>query len=243
MEPAIKTNRKQLLAALGVAFLTLLAIAWWWRAAEDRRREEEIVTAQGIARVLSATFSNQSALKVGEVSGALDVKSVDPGTFRVFSSSQTVKLPYTVDYSIDLSRLSLGDYRWNGESRTLFVELPDVVPGNPNIDESRRLVIDTDGLFVSRRASANLSRRAAVLATGAAAKEAQKPEHMAKARDNARRTVDSLLAGPLRVAGLGDVKVVARFAQDGTGDPSYLDASRPVNEVLADAKAKREAGE
>ena len=46
-------------------------------------------------------------------------------------------------------------------------------------------------------------------------------------------------AMPLKAAGIGDAKVVARFASEETkGDPSYIDHSRSYNEVLEDARTR-----
>lgn len=221
------------LAVAAVVLVAVLVAAWSYKAAEERRRAEEIVTAQGLATVIDATFAKANALKVGEISGTLDVTSVDPGRFRIFSSSQKVVLPYSVDYSIDLSRLTTSDLRWDAERRTLTVEVPDVATGKPNVDEARRRLVDTDGLYVSRRASENLSRRAAVLAAGAAAREAAKPEHLGKARANARNAIANLLQAPLNVAGYGDVTVEVRFPQDAVRDGERWDVSPSIEDVLA----------
>jgi hypothetical protein len=200
---------------------------------EQRREAEDLARAQGLVRVLSATFSKQSALKVGEVSGVFDVTSVDPGAIRLLRSAQKVKLPYSIDYTVDLTKLSPRDYRWDAATRTLQVEAPAPVIGRPNIDEAHRETVATSGLFVTRGAADNLSRRAAVMANGAAVKEAQKPEHLAKARDNARAAIASMLETPLDVAGLGDVKVVVRFPEDGVRDGERWDVSPSIEEVLA----------
>ena len=200
---------------------------------EQRRQAEELAQAQGLVKVLSATFSNQSALKVGEVTGMFDVTSVDPGAIGLLRSAQKVKLPYSIDYTVDLSKLTPRDYRWDAATRTLQVEAPAPVIGRPNIDEARRETVATSGLWVTRRASDNLSRRAAVMANAAAVQEAGKPEHLNKARDNARRAISDLLAAPLDVAGLGDVKVVVRFPEDGVRDGERWDVSPSIEEVLA----------
>jgi hypothetical protein len=44
---------------------------------------------------------------------------------------------------------------------------------------------------------------------------------------------------PLKAAGIGDAKVVARFAsEDAAEDPSYIDRSRSYNEVLEEARTR-----
>ncbi|QIL02365.1 DUF4230 domain-containing protein [Sphingomonas sinipercae] len=216
-----------------IIIIGILLTIFFADRAERRREREELAQAQGVARVISATFSRQNALKVGEVSGMFDVTTVDPGALSILRSSQKVKLPYSIDYSVNLAGLDADDYRWDAERKTLLVEAPPVTVGRPNIDESRRQTLATSGLFVTRGAADNLSRRAAGLANQAAVKEANKPEHLAKARDNARQAIAATLQTPLEVAGLGDVKVVVRFPTDGYRDKERWDVSPSMAEVLA----------
>ena len=216
-----------------IIIIAILIAIFFAHRAEEKRQQEDLAQAQGIARVLSATFSRQNALKVGEVSGTFDVTSVDPGMIRILKSSQKVTLPFSIDYSVDLSGLDASDYRWDAEHRRLLVEAPAIKVGDPNVDESRRSTIATSGIFVTREAADNLSRRAAGLANRAAVKEANKPEHLAKARENARASIASLLETPLEVAGLGNVEVVVRFPGEGTRNTERWDTSPSIAEVLA----------
>jgi hypothetical protein len=216
-----------------IIIIAILIAIFFAHRAEEKRQQEDLAQAQGIARVLSATFSRQNALKVGEVSGKFDVTSVDPGMIRILKSSQKVTLPFSIDYSVDLSGLDASDYRWDAEHRRLLVEAPAIKVGDPNVDESRRSTIATSGIFVTREAADNLSRRAAGLANRAAVKEANKPEHLAKARENARASIASLLETPLEVAGLGNVEVVVRFPGEGTRNTERWDTSPSIAEVLA----------
>ena len=213
--------------------LAILVAIFLAHRAEERRQEEELAQAQGIARVVSATFSRQNALKVGEISGTFDVTSVDPGMVSFLRSAQKVTLPYSIDYTVDLSSLDAGDYKWDADRRRLLVEAPPIAVGKPNIDESRRKTIATSGLFVTREAADNLSRRAASLANGAAVKEANRPEQRAKARENARQAIAATLKTPLEVAGLGDVEVEVRFADEGRRSDEQWDVSPSIAEVLA----------
>ena len=66
---------------------------------------------------------------------------------------------------------------------------------------------------------------------------------MRLARDAARSAIERSFAMPLKAAGIGDARVVARFAaEEGNEDPSYIDKSRSYNEVLAE-RAKARGGE
>ena len=231
--PAI--DRRLILGLLAAALLMLGYLYWQRRAA----MQEEYQTSLGLARVLSATFEATDKLEVGRVDGALDVTTVDPGLFRFLRSAQKATLPYSVAYQLDLSQLDTNDYRWDAKKRILRVTIPDVAPTAPNIDETKRRTLATDGMFVTREAFDNLNRRAALLATRAAATEAKKPVHLNAARANARKSVAKLLETPLSVAGLGDVTVEVAFPFDGVARSEQWDVSPSIAEVLA----RREAGQ
>jgi len=227
-------NRRWLVAVLLV--LGVVAALLIYR--REQQRQEEYQTSLGLARVLSATFEKQSKLNVGEVKGALDVTTVDPGMFRFLRSAQKVTLPYSIGYQLDLSGLDASDYRWDARRRALQVTIPDVVPTKPNIDETQRRTLATAGVFVTREAYDNLNRRAAVLATRTANAEAKKPEHLNAARANARKAVAQLLEAPLSVAGLGDVQVEVAFPFDGVRASEQWDVSPSIAEVLAEHAAR-----
>lgn len=216
-----------------LAALAVLVALFAWNRVQERQRAEELAEAQGLVKVLSATFSKQNALKVGVVEGAFDVTSVDPGQFPILRSAQKVKLPYSIDYTVDLSNMTADQYRWDKDSRTLVVEAPDVTVGRPNVDEARRQTLATQGIFVTREAADNLSRRAAVQANRAATSEALKPIHINRARDNARQAIAAMLETPLEMSGMGKVNVVVRFPQDGQRNSERWDVSPSIAEVLA----------
>jgi hypothetical protein len=217
--------------------LVLLGLAGgWWiehRKAE-RRVEEQLAQAQGIVRVLSATFSNKAALRVGEINGTLDVTVVDPGAVPMLRSSQKATVPYSVGYTLDLSAVGADDYRWEPERRTLTIRVPVVSPEPPNIDEANRDVAGTSGLFVTRGASSNLARRASQLATAKAGEVAAEPANLARAQANAEKVVADLARTPLDAAGLGPVTVRVITPATGVRDGERWDVSRSLEQVLAD---------
>ena len=226
---------RRLLIAILLVLALIAALLLYQR---EQRKQEEYQTSLGLARVLSATFEKQSKLNVGEVKGALDVTTVDPGMFKFLRSSQKVTLPYSVGYQLDLSGLDASDYRWDAKNRTLRVTIPDVVTTKPNIDETQRRTLGTAGVFVTREAFDNLNRRAAVLATRTANAEAKKPEHLNAARANAKAAVGQLLEAPLSVAGLGDVRVQVAFPFEGAQADEQWDVSPSIAEVLAEHDAR-----
>jgi hypothetical protein len=63
--------------------------------------------------------------------------------------------------------------------------------------------------------------------------QAQAPVPMRLAREAARQDIERSFAMPLTAAGFKDVRVVARFPEDGdTGPTTYMDGSTPLNEVV-----------
>ena len=230
---------KQIVLVAVILVLILLAATYQWRAAEERRRDEEIATAEGIAQVLTATFAGRTDLKVSNISGTIDVTSVDRGP--IFSSEQRATLPFSVDYYVDLSKVDLGDTRYNSQSRTLRIEVPPVRIAEPNIDLTRGKVGTAEGFWVSRRASADLIRRGLTLTRTQAAQTAAKPENIQRAREEARQRIQALLKLPLEAAGHDDVSIAVRFAGEPGDDPSYLDASVTYNEAIAEARRRRAA--
>jgi hypothetical protein len=72
-------------------------------------------------------------------------------------------------------------------------------------------------------------------------KQAMAELPMRLARDSARRAIERSFAMPLNAAGFGNAKVVARFAsEEQSDDPTYIDQSRSYNEVLEEARRKRQ---
>lgn len=239
-ESRMKFTSKQIVLAAACLVLILLVATCQWKAAEERRREEEIATAQGLAQVLTATFAGRTDLKVSNITGTIDVTSVDRGP--IFRSEQRATLPFSVDYYVDLSKIDIGDTRYDPESRTLTIEVPSVRIAAPNIDLTKGKVGTAEGFWVSRRASADLIRRGLTLTRAQAVKTAAKAENQQRARDEARQRIKGLLELPLQAAGHDDVTVAVRFAGEPGDDPSYLDASITYNEAIAEAQRRRAQG-
>jgi hypothetical protein len=218
-----------------IAALLIGGIAWWQAdRAKERRVQEELAQAQGIVRVLSATFANKAALKVGEINGTLDVTVVDPGAIPLLRSSQKATVPYSVGYTLDLSDLGADDYRWEPAQRTLTIRVPLVSAEPPNVDEANRAVAGTSGIFVTRGASTNLARRASQLATAKAGEVAAEPENLSRAQQNAEKVVADIARTPLEAAGLGPVTVRVVTPAAGVRNSERWDVSRSIEQVLAD---------
>ena len=240
MAQTLKFTPKQIIITIVVLILVLGVATCQWRASEERRRDEEIATAEGLAQVVSSTFAGKTDLKVSNVSGTIDVTSVNRGT--IFDSKLKATLPYSVDYFVDLSGLGRDDARYDPTSKTLLIEVPDVRVAEPHIDLTQGKVGEAEGFWVSREASANLVSRALKLTRQKADENARETENMARAQEEARARIAALLEVPLKTTRLDDVNVQVRFAgEERTSDPSYLDLSTPYNEAIAEAQRRRAA--
>jgi hypothetical protein len=184
-----------------------------------------------MSQVVTATFSKQSALKVGTLTGTVQATAADARMGGLLQSDSIMQAPYTVDYTVDLSKLTLADYMWDPTTRTLIMRAPDVTVGAPNIDEAK-MTVQRRGIFITRAAFDTMSRTASRRAGTIAAEKAQSPEMVGKARANARAGLASLLRAPLAATGNGSVKVEVRFPADGLRSNERWDESRTLAQVL-----------
>lgn len=208
----------------------------------DRYHQDYAVTepeegGPPVTQIVSARLAGTSALKVAELSGTVQASAADIRGLGWLRSDQVVKMPYSVGYFVDLSRVQASDMEWNAETRTLIVDSPDITAATPNTEEGRRTLVRTTGLFVTRGAAEELSRLTSVHATAAAGKEAQSPERMAQAREHARRALSDLLAKPLQASGIAGARVVVTFPQERRArDRERWDTTRTPDQVLNDSR-------
>ncbi|URW74394.1 DUF4230 domain-containing protein [Sphingomonas donggukensis] len=220
-----------------LAIVILVAAVFIGKPLYDRFTDSYVVAraddGQAVTQVVRATFSRASALKVGALSGSVQATASDSRLGGMLTADHVIKAPFSVDYFIDVSRLRPSDYRYDPVSRTLVIDAPDVTIGAANVDEARRTLSETRGLFVTRKAFDQMSQRVSAAAQSSAATEAQKPERLAQARDNARRALAGLLAPPLAAAGERDVRVVVTFPYERSGPRERWDQSRTPEQVLS----------
>ena len=187
---------------------------------ESMRAQNRLIVF--VARYVSVTSSRQSRLGL--------------------SSERTLILPGDVRYEVDLSKLQPNDVQWDWGTSTLRVKVPDIEIAGPQVDlasareygEGKLLTTifgGEDQLDQANRAAAVADLR----------KQAMAELPMRLARESARQAIERSFAMPLNAAGYADAKVVARFASEDDGaDPSYIDQSRSYNEVLEEARRKRQ---
>jgi hypothetical protein len=158
------------------------------------------------------------------------------------SSERTLILPGDVRYELDLSKLQPKDVSWDGATRTLKVQLPEIEVAGPDVDINAVKEYGGDGVL-SALTNANQQLDAAnrQRAVGDLRSQATAAVPMQLARQSARAAVERSFAMPLLAAGFKDVKVVARFPIDGTDQPSYVDLSTPYEQVIQEAERRRAA--
>jgi hypothetical protein len=227
-----------------VAALVLIAVIGGCVIGWNLYQERYVVTAPedrpggpAVTQIVSARLTGMRQLKVAQLSGTVQATASDVRGLGWLRSDQIVKMLYSVDYFIDLSRVGAGEMEWHADTGTLIVDAPDVTVAPANTEEGRRTLVRTTGMFVTRAAAEELSRRTSLNAQAKAEQEANSPERMAQAREHARRAIAATMAGPLLEAGFGKARVVVTFpAERGVRDGERWDQSRNVHEVLAERK-------
>jgi hypothetical protein len=160
-----------------------------------------------------------------------------------FSAKRTLILPGDVRYELDLSKLQPKDVTWDKATSTLKVRLPEIEIAGPDVDLSAAQEYGQGGIlsaFTNANQALDSANRAKAVAD--LRKQAQGAVQMRLAHQAARAAIERSFAMPLVAAGFKDVRVVARFATEGTDDPSYLDLSTPYEEAIKEAERRRAAG-
>jgi hypothetical protein len=158
------------------------------------------------------------------------------------TAQKTLIMPGSVRYEVDLARLEQRDLAWDESSKTLAITLPGLEISRPeiHINEVREyggggvLAALTDAETTLDSANRNAGQAELV-------RQAKQPMPLRLARDAARRAVERSFAMPLAAAGL-DAKVTVRFRDEGSQDPSQLDRSRRVEDVLRERQAAGSPG-
>jgi len=158
------------------------------------------------------------------------------------SSQRTLILPGDVRYEVDLSKLQDSDVSWDGSSKTLTVQLPEVDVAGPDVDINAVKEYGGGGVLSAlTNANEQLDQANRDRAVQDLRKQATAAVPMQLARQAAREAVARSFGMPLLAAGFKDVKVVARFPTDGNDVPSFITGSTPYEEVIKEAERRRAA--
>lgn len=224
-------------AALLILFVGAAMLVGWQRYNRDYVVAVED-DGSAVTKIIAEKIAGASDLRVSRLNGTIQSTAQDVRGFGWLKSDQVVKMPYSVDYFIDLSGLSARDLEWDEMRRTLIVNAPDVTPDKPNVDEARRTLVRTSGLFVTRAAGEELSRKISAHAQARAAASARSPERMAQAREYGRAAVGKVMGAPLAAMGFGDARVIVTFPSERRSQDQW-DVTTPINEVLANRRPQR----
>jgi hypothetical protein len=232
MADALKRYAGPIGAALLILFVGAAMLVGW-----QRYNRDYVVTVEddgsAVTKIIAEKIGGTSDLRVSRLNGTIQSTAQDVRGFGWLKSDQVVKMPYSVDYFVDLSGLSAGDLEWDEKARTLIVNAPDVKPDKPNVDEARRTLVKTSGLFVTREAGEELSRKASAHAQARAEASARSPERMAQAREYGRTAIAKVMGAPLAAMGFGDARVIVTFPPERkSNNRDQWDVTTPINQVL-----------
>ena len=235
MERHLRRDPVRWLVALAALAIAIAAGVWTYGRITERYVETKSdAGGPGVSQIVSAKLIGMGSLEVAQLSGVVQATASDIRGFGWLRSDQVVKMPYSVGYFVDVSKIGPKDLTWDANAKTLVVDAPDVTAAQPNTDEGRRTLVKTSGLFVTRAAGEALTTRTSLHAEAVASHEAQSPERMAQAREHARRAIADLMAKPLAAAGFANARIVVTFPPDRIDDRRW-DVTKPIPEVLANA--------
>ena len=211
------------LLLVGALLLAFLAYRWvnsWFSAAppvsiaqaslQSMREQQRLTTLT--ARYVAVVTSSQ-----------------DRGLLK---PEKTMIMQGDVRYEVNLAALSQDNLRWDEASKTLSVTLPPIEISEPQVDLKTIREYDNGSLaftVTSAEDALNAANREAGLKS--LTEQAQAPLPVRTARESAQRAIARSFALPLRAAGV-DANVEVRFADQAREESSYMDGSRPLNEVM-----------
>jgi hypothetical protein len=225
--PVLARHRRWLLPALiaGALLFAFLAFRWvgsWFDApAPVTIAQASLQSMREQQRLISFSARYQAVVTTTQerLGGMLQAK-------------KTMIMPGDVRYELDLSKLTEDSLRWDGATKTLSVTLPPIEISQPQIDLNAIQEYDNNSLlFTFTNAGRTLEGANREAAMKQLAEQAAQPVPMRLARDSARRAIARNFELPMRAAGVA-ANVEVRFADEPNGDPSSLDRSTPLNEVL-----------
>ncbi len=152
------------------------------------------------------------------------------------STQKTLIMPSTVRYELDLAKIQQRDLQWDGQAKRLTVGIPPLEISSPQVELNQIREYGGDGLLASVTDAENaLDAANRQAGQQELVRQARQPLPMKLARDAARRAVERSFAMPMKAAGV-DAEVVVRFADEPGPDPSQMDRSRRIEDVLNDAR-------
>ena len=152
------------------------------------------------------------------------------------TARKTMIMPGTVRYELDLAQIQAEDLDWDAAERRLSVTIPPLEISQPQVDLSELQEYGSGGILgritnaEDRLDAANRERGEQELM-----RQARQPMPMRLARDAARRAVQRSFSMPLKATGI-DAEVEVAFSDEPGQDPSYLDRSRRMEDVIRERR-------
>lgn len=228
-------------ALLWMALVIIAGLAIFAFLQNQRAEKAETNLPYETGIVIAEKLERTVSLHVSVLSGRVVTTASDPGFWGLLPSSQKRVTPFTVDYYVNFRTVGIQNYRWNEAERTMTVEIPDVVPAKPNLDEITSVSEGPSGPIVTGAAAGRLALQLSIRAQSVANARARNPKNLAEARRHAREAVQQLVGTPLRASGLGSINVVTRFPWERSGLAfERWEESTPLLQVLEEAKRKAE---
>jgi hypothetical protein len=191
---------------------------------------------QAIANASLLSLRDQGRLAVFTARFAAVVTASE--TRLGLTARQTLIMPGTVRYAVDLTRLRRRSLAWDAATRTLTVTLPPLEISGPEIDLNQVQEYSEGGILMAltdaERTLDQANRRSA---QDELMRQARERTPMSLARNAAMRSVARSFALPLRAAGI-DASVAVRFIDPAGREEAYfLDRPRRFEEMLRDRQA------
>jgi len=168
-------------------------------------------------RVLAAaveSLRSENKLLVYSYKGFAAV-SVDRDGFLFLNGRQELIVPAAVSYHVDLSGLTADQVTLDEASKVMTISLPPLMMGDVTFEPEGARTINGGLLTYSQATVDELSRLNYASARKAFVKQAQGRAIVEAAEREAKASIQSLLALPLRIVRRSDIEVVARFSPSG----------------------------
>jgi hypothetical protein len=225
-------------AVTGVIFIILGTLAWLLFARVENSIAPDPVS---IANASLSHMQEQNRLTV--FSASYNATVTTTLTKLGLSARKTLIMPGTVRYELDLAKLGADDVRWDARDNTLYVEIPAIEIARPEVHIEQIQTYDDGGILMALTdAEKVLDQANRKKGVEELTKQAQNPVQVRLAREAARRAVRHNFAVPLQAAGV-EAKIDAFFPYERSRYKERWDYSRPIRDVLAEQRQKREAGE
>jgi hypothetical protein len=174
-------------------------------ALKEQKREQQLLVS---SIRFDASATTEEPLFTARPDGMPDI------LWQLISTRTSVKVPVTIDYTVDLADMSDADLSWDEPSRTLTVRRPELALRGPQIAGIAARVEVSNGfvLWISG-AEEKLTETALAALTANAEAAARRDKPIAQANADADQAIARTFELPLRAAGFRDAEVKVTRAQ------------------------------